>query len=70
MKGKSWGIIGKNGAGKSTLLKILSQITEPTSGKIEIHGRVPLLLEVGTGNSMPELSGRDISIMNGTSGKN
>lgn len=64
-EGEVLGIIGKNGAGKSTVLKILSQITYPSSGKIEIHGRVASLLEVGTGFH-PELSGRDNIYMNGT----
>lgn len=63
-KGDIVGVIGKNGAGKSTLLKILSRVTTPTTGTIDLYGRVASLLEVGTGFH-PDLTGRENIFLNG-----
>src|SRR6185312_14716147 len=64
-RGESVGVIGRNGAGKSTLLKLLSRITAPSEGEINVRGRLGSLLEVGTGFH-PELTGRENVFLNGS----
>lgn len=64
-KGEVLGVIGSNGAGKSTLLKVLSEITGPTSGRIEYEGRITSIIDIGTGFH-PDLSGRENVYLNGT----
>ena len=63
-KGEALGIIGGNGAGKSTMLKLLSRVTAPSEGEIDIYGRIASMLEVGTGFN-PEMTGRENIYLNG-----
>ncbi len=65
MPGEAYGVIGPNGAGKSTLLKLLSGIMPPTTGRIDVHGRLSTLIEVGAGFH-PDLTGRENVFLNGT----
>jgi len=68
LQGQTLAIIGENGAGKSTLLKILSRITQPTTGEVKVYGRLASLLEVGTGFH-GDFSGRDNIYLNGTNAR-
>ena len=63
-RGEAWGIIGANGAGKSTILKLLSNVLKPTKGKINVHGKMSALIEVGAGFH-PDLTGRENVYLNG-----